>query len=526
VEFGTFKLSKVTLDFANLDDHIGIDGVSSGIISALGNMDILPPGRRMGFNNFNLGAGNNLVGKRTKGNIGTDGFASTLLDVVASKKEKFFGISIICTLLVACLVILPISTHRLGVISPFMPSVLSIIMFSEWITSFLLFGQFIVSGRLPLAILGATSLYSGSIVLPHMLALPGLFSPTGWLHANSQTATWLWVFWHAGFPIGLIVYQVLNCRRVPMRQVRNPVQITWIAVASVLLLVVSLTIVSIFGTNFLPKIIENGNYHLLITSRVGPVVLGLNLANVIFIFYRGFKSNSVIHLAIQVTAFTSLMDVSMTLYAGERYMIGWYTARVISLFAGTMVLLFLLQEIVRMYQVLVKQQTELNDMAFHDALTGVYNRRFVTEALSESIANTTAFTSVCMLDIDGFKQINDRYGHEAGDQVLVEIAKRIQSVVRDTDIVARLGGDEFILLLSSVHSLFEVENVAMRIVNTLQQPIVLRQDMVTVSASVGIAVPSPEGDQRTLIRNADSALYQAKNNGKNQYIFYRESSVI
>lgn len=454
-------------------------------------------------------------------------FVKTLLDVEVSNRVQVLGLGLVCVLTVACLTVIPMAKYGLGTMAPFLPSVLSIIMFSEWITAFLLFGQFVVSGRIAFAVLGSTFLYSGLIILPHLLSMPGLFSPSGWLGSTAQTATWLWVFWHAGYPLGFIVYNAVDGCLPSVASVRTPMRITWILAGGVLVVVMCVTGIAIFGRNHLPELIHNGNYSELITSGIGLAVLGINLLSVTFLFVRGLKSRSSIHLAVQLTSFTSLLDVSMTLFAGQRYTLGWYSSRLMSLFSGTMVLLFLLQEIARMYHTLVKNQKELRDMVYHDALTGLYNRRYFTEKLGEFIRAASSFSSICMIDIDGFKAVNDTYGHETGDQLLAEIGRRMMAVVRETDIVARLGGDEFVLLISSMQSKAEVEQVAQRMIHTVQQPVRLRNCDVSVTVSMGIVVfPFYGNDEFALIRSADAALYEAKGHGKNQYQIYAGSKAM
>ncbi|WJJ94640.1 diguanylate cyclase domain-containing protein [Neopusillimonas aromaticivorans] len=123
-----------------------------------------------------------------------------------------------------------------------------------------------------------------------------------------------------------------------------------------------------------------------------------------------------------------------------------------------------------------------------------------------------------MLDLDGFKPVNDTLGHEAGDRLLVEIAQRLQSVTRSEDTVARLGGDEFTLILVNPAStaLFE------RILNAINQPVNLAEGTVTVSASIGVVYlePGMQADDDQLLRMADQALYESKKRGRNRFTVY------
>jgi diguanylate cyclase (GGDEF)-like protein len=154
--------------------------------------------------------------------------------------------------------------------------------------------------------------------------------------------------------------------------------------------------------------------------------------------------------------------------------------------------------------------------ALKDSLTGLWNRRYLETRMSEEVARaqrTNSSISVLGVDLDGFKQVNDRYGHEAGDRVLVFVAERLLQSVRPTDVVARLGGDEFVVLLSGTNQ-SEALAVAQRMVAILER----KDEHELVTASVGIATASPKASEREagrrLLREADAALLEAKRRGK------------
>jgi diguanylate cyclase (GGDEF)-like protein len=129
---------------------------------------------------------------------------------------------------------------------------------------------------------------------------------------------------------------------------------------------------------------------------------------------------------------------------------------------------------------------------------------------------------VFAIDLDGFKEVNDRYGHEVGDVTLREIAARLTRVMRPQDTVARRGGDEFAVLVPDVGSLVEVERIATRLLQAIEQPLVQQQGRPTlsVSASIGIALAPEQGrDLERLLQLADLALYDAKLKGKNRFSF-------
>jgi diguanylate cyclase (GGDEF)-like protein len=165
-------------------------------------------------------------------------------------------------------------------------------------------------------------------------------------------------------------------------------------------------------------------------------------------------------------------------------------------------------------------------MAYHDALTGLPNRSMFSRLLSQRLAESRGAESpfaVGFLDLDRFKQINDTLGHEAGDQLLKEVAVRLKACVRDVDTVARLGGDEFVVLLSNTGDGSYATSVAQRILALTAKPFTLIGQEFRVTASIGISTFPQDGrDEQTLTKNADIAMYQAKAEGKNNFQFYSE----
>ncbi len=172
-----------------------------------------------------------------------------------------------------------------------------------------------------------------------------------------------------------------------------------------------------------------------------------------------------------------------------------------------------------------KVSAELNFMANHDALTGLPSLRLCKDRLDRSLAEARRNqqkSAVMFLDLDGFKEINDSYGHEFGDLVLKVTADRIKAEIRETDTVARIGGDEFIIILSRLPELPVVEKIATSLIRQIAQVIHIVQHQVSVSASIGIALYPEHGSMsEDLIRSADRAMYQVKNTGKNGFMFYQ-----
>ncbi|MEA3056451.1 MAG: hypothetical protein QOD30_1883 [Actinomycetota bacterium] len=179
---------------------------------------------------------------------------------------------------------------------------------------------------------------------------------------------------------------------------------------------------------------------------------------------------------------------------------------------------------VRALRIVASKTAQLQHQAVHDPLTGLANRTLLDDRATQLLARSrrNATTPSCLyLDIDGFKNINDSFGHRAGDRVLMEVGARLQAVVRDADTIARMGGDEFVILLEGGTHHGDPERVAARLLDELRAPIECEgvSTALRVSASVGIA----SGDRLSaddLIRDADLALYEAKGSGKDRAVTF------
>jgi len=164
-----------------------------------------------------------------------------------------------------------------------------------------------------------------------------------------------------------------------------------------------------------------------------------------------------------------------------------------------------------------RAQASLCDQAFHDPLTGLPNRLLLTDRFRQTVLSarrTASRFAVLMLDLDGFKQINDVMGHAIGDAVLQQVAQRLSAVVRESDTVARLGGDEFLLLLGTAERDGGAEGIAKRVLRRVAAPMRIADGTVNVRASAGVALfPEHGADMETLIERADAAMYRAKRRG-------------
>ena len=168
-------------------------------------------------------------------------------------------------------------------------------------------------------------------------------------------------------------------------------------------------------------------------------------------------------------------------------------------------------------------EEQLRHLAYHDALTGLYNRNRLEEHMQELLLSSQRHAegfALIFIDLDRFKNINDTLGHDAGDVMLQIVAQRLKNTVRSTDAIARIGGDEFIIIVNNINKVDKITNIVRKMLNSLLQPVMIKGNEVYITMSIGVSVYPYDGeDIETLIKNADLALYRAKELGRNNYQF-------
>jgi len=171
-------------------------------------------------------------------------------------------------------------------------------------------------------------------------------------------------------------------------------------------------------------------------------------------------------------------------------------------------------------------EKDLEHQAYHDSLTGLPNRALLLDRIDQAIKHAkrnNSLLAVLFLDLDNFKQINDSFGHSVGDTVLIAISGRLKNTLRDMDTIARLGGDEFTILLSEFDKEDEINEITAKLFDTLRKPLVIKGGELFVTTSIGISVfPNDGTNPEILLRNADAAMYRAKEKGRNGFEFYTE----
>ncbi|ACB60189.1 diguanylate cyclase [Exiguobacterium sibiricum 255-15] len=166
-----------------------------------------------------------------------------------------------------------------------------------------------------------------------------------------------------------------------------------------------------------------------------------------------------------------------------------------------------------------QERTTYESLALHDALTGLPNRNGLSEYL-DGLSRKTHDQIYLYLDLDGFKAVNDQYGHAMGDLLLIEVADRLQKSLRYEGLVARLGGDEFLIILNEPITTEEIDRYGRDIIHTLSYPYLLNQQTILIGASIGVAIRSAEESIEQVIHRADIALYDSKHQGKGCLTFH------
>lgn len=174
-----------------------------------------------------------------------------------------------------------------------------------------------------------------------------------------------------------------------------------------------------------------------------------------------------------------------------------------------------------------QHEKELERIAHFDELTGMPNRALLADRMNQAVAHARRagnIMAVCYLDLDGFKPINDQYGHKTGDAALIEISSRIKKCLREVDTLSRVGGDEFVILLMDLTRPEEYKHSLLRILNAISEPMEIEGHSITLSGSLGVTLfPQDDSEPEMLMRHADQAMYIAKQNGKNRYYLFDSS---
>lgn len=466
--------------------------------------------------------------------------ASQIFDIPSGSKQRKFA-SLVAILITAIATFaLPFGMTALPGAELLLSASIGWLILGDMLTAFIIYSQYRVSGLPSLLVLACTYLFTGLITALHIMTFPGMFREAELIGAGSQTAEWLWVFWHGGFSLGILLYVYVN-RKWP-KPLSTKEQIFNFGTAGLtitLLSVLAAFELTTIGEKLLPEIIRQADYRKLNTSGIGPLLWILNFLALIAVAGRS-KGRTVLHLWLAVAILALLLDVTLTLFAGMRFTLGWYLAKINSVIASTVVICSVVNEVNRLFIRLSEQHRQLVDSGRQleeaneqlirltnlDGLTEIPNRRRFDEILAWETAapeERVKPLSLLIIDVDCFKTYNDHYGHQGGDHVLKQIAQTIyEEVKKDRGFAARYGGEEFAAVLLD-RDTRATRQIAERIRGAVAGLAITHikseaADYVTISIGGHCLAPFDPMDPEEFIRHADRCLYEAKEGGRNRSV--------
>jgi signal transduction histidine kinase len=306
-----------------------------------------------------------------------------LITSVATSGQSRLIIIFICALVGSAMLIMPVSYLKYPVNAALLVSASAVISLANLVTAYVLFMQFLYTRLLRIALLAATYLFSSLIVIPHVLTFPDALSDNGLLWAGLQSSIWPYVFWHAGFSIGIGLYVVFakkwHDRLLSIRATRITSLLLLIAVPAFTILV---TVLALWAPPLLPTLIIKDYFRLLITSGVGPVLCIINILACILVLFL-LNDRLLLHGWLKVTVIASLLDVLLFLFGGSPFSLGWYASRVNSVIAAIAMLFAILYEINLLYGRLNQQSEELlKQQRVQDNFVAVVSHEFRTALTS------------------------------------------------------------------------------------------------------------------------------------------------
>ncbi len=433
------------------------------------------------------------------------------------KVHLAIALIIVAMIIAAGALAIPYGAASLGTNTGFLPAFGSLTFMGDFITALLLLSQARALNDRSLACLGAAYLFSATLIVPHLLAFPGVFNETPVI-GSSGSAVWLWAVWHGGFALGVVNFALRRPEQSGGAVVIRPI------ILGIIGLSVALTLAATLGEPFLPRILIDGRYAWFKTWGISPAILACTLAGTALVLARLRRHASILLIWLTVAMVASAVDIGLTILANGRFTLGWYLARCLSLVAGFSVLCALLTDFVKLFDSVAKSNRQLEKLSLTDPLTEIANRRSFEQRLdvewSRALREQVP-VSLVMIDIDHFKRYNDHFGHPAGDECLRNVAAALtQHARRPWDMPARLGGEEFAVLLPTTEGdgAIKVAEMFRESIERLGLPHPESPfQIVTISVGVATVYPYEAGQTpKGLIEAADAALYVAKATGRNQ----------
>src|SRR5579862_45179 len=571
-----------------------------------------------------------------------------LSNVPAGGSNRRLAVAVVLFSLLVFIAAIPFARIPLPEIWPFIPIYQSALVINDMITAIILFSQFSMARSRAVLVLASGYLFTAAVAIVHLLTFPGLFSASGLLGAGPQTTAWLYMAWHAGFPIAVIAYAFL---KDPIHDAApQPKSSTALAVLAAVIAVLAIAYVVSLTTTIeqdaLPQIMRDNGYSPAMIFVIGTVwaLSGAALA----LLWRQPRPTT-LDVWLMVVLCTWIFDIGLSaVFNHGRFDLGFYVGRTFGLLSSMFVLTVLLVEFGSMYMRLTQSlsaehqerlreieerrrifdtsldlimvtdrygnfvrvspsssailgyqpgemighsavefihrddldptrsemrsarlgqgtrnfntryvhkdgrvvtlawtgvwsepeqrhffigrdmteakaaEERLRHLAHYDQLTGLPNRVSLQNELAALIdqdaSSVGGATSIALLDLDGFKDINDTLGHSTGDELLKAVAQRLTATASDHARVYRLGGDEFVVVLAACGDPLRVGGLLDAMLTRLADPFEISGQTLFISASAGIAFAPADGSSvDELIANADLALYEAKGQGGRTY---------
>lgn len=422
--------------------------------------------------------------------------------------------------------LLPFAQIQLVKVAAFLPSYQTALIGIYLITAYLGYGHYKATRSEALLHLSAGCLYTAGILIAQFLSFPGAFIDKESLIGGSQTTIWLWFFWHAGPAIGILLFAWSEYRRPGYRTIEHRKAIRNTGLTLLLALAVTVALVAVFH-DWLPVLDVKEDFSKITSLGIAPALQVLLLMS-LAILWRASRFRNVLHVWLGITLVALLCDNAITMMGATRLSLGWYAGHFNALISASVMMLVYLNDIKQSYErsVAIADQLATSnarlevqiDVARLDHLTKLPRRDLFMENAellrSSSGMNGLGFATL-FIDLDGFKSINDRFGHDHGDLVLIRAADALTSVLRDTDVAGRLGGDEFVVCLTAP------PDKILAISNTLSGRIVEKISKIADGMGASIGVSLCNTDVSRALKEADEAMYEAKKSGKNCFNIYR-----
>lgn len=467
--------------------------------------------------------------------------APQVFDIPYSPRQRKWAIILSVFITVVSLITLPFGMIELPHKDQYLSAIVGCIIFGNLLTAITMYSQYRASGLPALLVIFCTYLFGCFMSLLYVLTFPSLFINIADVEAiKEQTAGWVWVMWHVGITLGIWGYAFVGRKwSAPLKSKKQIVRSGTAGIVLTLFLVFFSYKASMLAVQRLPGLFYNNDLWQLKNSMIGPILWALNMYALLVLRVR-VKRQSVLHLWLSVAMLALLMEVTLELWAGMRFTLGWYVAKINSLISATIVLCAIVNEVNRLFIRLSEQHRQLieseeqlevaNEQLLRltnlDGLTEIPNRRRLDEILDRELQTPEERSnalSLLMIDIDYFKDYNDYYGHQAGDQVLKKVAQTIYAAAkRERGFAARYGGEEFVVILAGHHAQQTLElaerlrgEVAALAIEHHRSKV---DNCVTISMGGYSLCPHEPMTSEELICHADDCLYQAKAAGRNRAI--------